>query len=162
MAQLDGLDDEDADLSPATEEVNKRFTAEVREAVVAFHPELSPHFEQSALLVNGKRSVRFGCLWPRAILHFSVLHPVRQRQSARDARAKLWELSLAKSAQHFNHAALITAVPRDDDPTLGSKQREGLRVSRDEIERETDQVSMRLYAVNSVEQAVEKLLEVVA
>lgn len=159
LAQLDGWDELEESDTPAPEEVNKRFATEVREAVINARPELAKNFNRQAVLFEGGMPVRFGYLSERAVLHFSVLHPVRQAASVRDARARLWELSRAKAFAGIRKAALITAVPRDDDLTLGVKQREALRANRNEIEREADEVEMRVYPVTSVPEATERVLE---
>lgn len=159
LVHLDSLDDsEDADTSPP-EEVNKRFATEVREIVLGSRPDLARNFNSLAQLINGGSPVRFGYFSPSAIMHFSVLHPVRQSASVRYARAKLWELARAKDLSGIANAALITAVPRDDEPTLGPKQRASLRENRNEIEKEADAVGMRLHAVTSVDAAAQKVLE---
>lgn len=159
LSQLDGLDEsEDTESSPP-EEVNKRFTTEVREAVLAANPGLGPNFNRQARLIDGGTPVRFGYLSDRTVMHFSVLHAVRQTASVRYARAKLWELSRAQSLAVLERAALVTAVPRDSDPTLGEKQRVALRENRVEMEREADAVGMRLYSVTSVEEAAAKVVE---
>jgi hypothetical protein len=160
LAQLDGLDEaEDVEAVPA-EEVNKRFTTEVRESVLKARPDLAGYFGRTAQLITNGAPVRFGYLSPNAVLHFSVLHPVRQASSVRFARAKLWELYRARDVSSIASAALVTAVPREDDPTLGNKQRKALLENRVEIEQEADAVGMRLYPVVSVEEAVAKVLEV--
>ncbi|EQD69516.1 hypothetical protein B1A_06880, partial [mine drainage metagenome] len=147
LGQLDGWDElEDSD-APQPEEVTKWFATEVRDAVIAKRPELYKNFGRLAQLSQGGKPVRFGYLSDRAVLHFSVLHPVRQGPSVRDARARLWELSRAKEFAQLVHAALIAAVPRDDDPTLSPKQREGLRGNRAEIAREAGDVDMRVHTV---------------
>lgn len=160
LASIDGLDELDESDTPAAEEVNKRFATEVREAVLDTRPDLARNFNRSAELIEGGRPVRFGFLSERVVLHFSVLHPVRQAASVRDARSRLWELSRAKERGQLPLAALITAVPRDDDPTLGVKQREALRANKIDIEREADEVRMHLYPVTSALQAAERLLEI--
>lgn len=161
LAQLDGWDELEESDTPAPEEVNKRFATEVREAVVSIRPELARNFNRAATLLQGGLPVRFGYLSERAVLHFSVLHPVRQAASVRDARARLWELSRAKEFASIQQAALITAVPRDNEITLGEKQRQGLRANRHEIEREADAVDMRVYTVTSVVDATECVLSLV-
>jgi len=75
--------------------------------------------------------------------------PNRRGPSVRDARARLWEFLRAKEFAHLIHAALVTAVPRDDDATLSPKQREGLRENRAEIVREADDVGMRVHTVTN-------------
>ena len=158
LSQVDALDEpEEADV-PTPEEANRRFATEVRDAVTQVHPELARNFSRTARLLEDGIPVRFGYLSERAILHFSVLHPARQSAGVRDARARLWELSRARMAIELR-AALITAVPSDDDLTLGPRQRAALRANRQEIEREADAAIMRAFAVTNVEQAVERVLE---
>lgn len=161
LAQLDGWDELEESDTPAPEEVNKRFATEVRDAVINVRPELARNFNRQAVLFEGGLPVRFGYLSDRAVLHFSVLHPVRQAASVRDARARLWELSRAQAFASIGQAALITAVPRDNEITLGEKQRQALRANRAEIEQEADAVNMRVYPVTSVTEATERVLEVV-
>lgn len=162
LAQLDGWDELEESDTPAPEEVNKRFATEVRDAVISARPELARNFNRQAVLFEGGIPVRFGYLSDLAVLHFSVLHPVRQAASVRDARARLWELARAQAFAGIRRAALITAVLRDDEITLGEKQRKGLRANRAEIEQEADAVGMRVYPVTSVSEASERVLEVVA
>lgn len=160
LAQLDGWDELEESDTPAPEEVNKRFATEVRDAVSNARPDLARNFNRPAVLFEGGIPVRFGYLSDRAVLHFSVIHPVRQAASVRDARARLWELSRAKAVSGIQRAALITAVPRDDEITLGEKQRLALRANRIEIEREADAVEMRVFPVTSVAEATERVLDV--
>lgn len=161
LAQLDGWDEmEEAD-TPASEEVNKRFATEVREAVIESQPNLARFFGHSAQLIPEGRPVKFGFLSDDAVMHFSVLHPVRQAASVRDARARLWELSRAQHTAAISRAALITWIPSEDDPTLGRKQREGLSANRIEIEREADAVGMRFLPVPTVSDARVRVLETI-
>ncbi len=161
LANLDTLDSDSEDLSPNQAEGNKRFATQVREQVVIRYPELETYFNRTASLLNGGEPVRFGFSSPKVILHFGMLHPVRQPSSVRDARAKLWELARAKDISGVTQAGLIMAVPPDSDPTLGEKQRTALKRNLDEIEREADSVSMRLWAASSTAAAAEKLCELV-
>lgn len=161
LAQIEGLDELDEQDAPTAEEVNKRFATEVREAVIATRPDLGRNFGRKAVLFDGGMPVKFGYFSDHAVLHFSVLHPVKQAASVRDARARLWELSRARTVGGQTHAALITAVPRDDDITLSDKQRAALRENRYEIEREADGVDMRAHSVISVEEAKDRVLAVV-
>lgn len=162
LAQIDAYDEADENDAPMTEEVNRRFSTEVRDLVIAKDPALSGAFGRGGRLTEGGQIVKFGFFSPKAILHFSVLHPVRQPASVRDARAKLWELSRASEMSGIAKASLIVAVPREDDPHLGDKQRSKLRVNRHEIEREADDARIRLHAVRSAEEGAEKVLEIVA
>lgn len=163
LANLDKLDDLATEDAPTPEETNRRFSTEIRAIVLESRPELEPDFNRPAVLLEGGEAVRFGFLAPpRAVLHFGVLHPVRQAASVRDARARLWELSRARDYAQIRKAALIYAVPRDDDPTLGGKQLDAIRRNRLEIEREADAVSMRAIPVTSVGEAAERVIEYAA
>lgn len=161
LAQMDSLDDlEEAD-TPSPEESNKRFATEVRELVLERMPLARDYFNRQGQLSEFGQTVRFGYLSDRAVLHFSVIHPRRQSNGVRDARARLWELSLAQSFGQIKFAGLISAVPRDDDPTLGSKERGALIQNRKEIESEADGQNMRFIPVNTAKEAMEKVLEVI-
>lgn len=160
VASLDKFDElQEAD-APQPEEVSRRFGTEVREVVVGRRPDLLPGFGQGGVLVPGGQRVRFGYISPGAVLHFTVLSAVRQGAGVRDARARLFELQRARDMAGIAFAALIAAVPRDDDPTLGSRQREALRANRAEIESEADAVGMRWHAVTTVSEAADRLIEI--
>lgn len=160
LSNLDKFDDVEESDAPAQEEVNKRFATEIRETIEVQRPDLLQYFGRSAALLQDGQKVKFGFFSDRAVIHFSVLHPVRQSASVRDARARLWELSRAKHYSQVQHAALITAFPRTDDPTLGGKQLAALKANRLEIEQEADAVGMRCHAVTNVPEAVQRVLEV--
>ncbi len=122
LANLDKIDAfEEADV-PANEEINRRFATELREAVLKLRPQLETYFGRSATLVEGGDSVRFGFASPRLLAHFNVLNPMRVGPSLRDARARLFELSRGQRIAGIRKSTLISAVPRDDDPMMGSKQ----------------------------------------
>jgi hypothetical protein len=163
LAQLDGWEELEESEAPGAEEVNKRFSTEVREAVTQLRPELAQNFGRTARLIDHGRPLRFGYLSSKAVIHFSVLHAARQNPSVRDARARLWELSRAKEVAGLEHAALITWMPPDDEPTVGPKQREALRINRDEIEREADahDKKLRFHAVTSIDAARAKVMATV-
>lgn len=161
LASIDKLDDLDETDAPQQEDVNRRFSTEVRGGVVAVRPDLSVNFGKGGRLVQGGQMVKFGYFSPKAVLHFTVLNAVRQAAGVRDARARLFELQRARDVAGIGNAALIAAVPRDDDPTLGPKQREQLKLNRAEIESEADAVKMRWLAVSSVSTAVAHVIEMV-
>lgn len=159
MANLDKLDTvEDSD-APTQEETNKRFATEVRDGVIKNRPELEKNFNRAAVLLDGGEPVRFGYLSSRAVMHFGVLHPVRQSASVRDARARLWELLRAKNYATIGNAALIVATPRTDDPTLGGKQIEAINRNVREIEREAKDTDMIFHPVTSVTEAVGHVMQ---
>lgn len=161
LANMDKLDELDESDAPQQEDVNRRFSTEVRSGVVALRPDLSANFGKSGRLVTGGQMVKFGYFSSTAVLHFTVLNAVRQAAGVRDARARLFELQRARDVAGIDNAALIAAVPRDDDPTLGPKQREQLKLNRAEIESEADAVKMRWFAVSTVPDAVSHVMEMV-
>lgn len=162
LAQLDSFDElEEAD-TPSPEEINKRFATEVKELVLQEQPTTVKFFNRQGQLSEVGQKVRFGYLSDRAVLHFSVIPPRRQSNGVRDARARLWELSRVKAFANIGFAGLISAVPQDNDPTLGVRELETLKQNKLEIEREADDVSMRFIPVTSVTEAAGKVLEIIA
>lgn len=161
LSMLDKLDDtEDADIFPSPEETGKRFSTEVKDLVLGRRVDWTNYFNRAANILENGEPVRFGFLSDRAILHFSVLHPVRQSASVRDARAKLWELARGRDYSGLPVAELIMAVPRDDEPTLGPKQLDSAKRNRDEIEREADSVEMKLTPVMSAQEAADRVIRI--
>lgn len=161
LANVDKLDELDETDAPQQEDVNRRFSTEVRSGVAALRPDLSVNFGKGGRLVPGGQLVKFGYFSPAAVLHFTVLNAVRQAAGVRDARARLFELQRARDVAGIGNAALIAAVPRDDDPTLGPKQREQLKANRAEIESEAAAVKMQWFAVSTVPAAVAHVMEMV-
>lgn len=161
LANMDKLDELDEADAPQQEDVNRRFSTEVRSGVAAIRPDLLANFGKGGRLVPGGQMVKFGYFSPTAVLHFTVLNSVRQAAGIRDARARLFELQRARDVASIGNAALIAAVPSDDDPTLGPKQRQQLKINRAEIESEADAVKMRWFAVSTVPAAVAHVIEMV-
>lgn len=159
LGNLDRLDEAEESDAPQQDDVNKRFGSEVREIVLGIRPDLVSFFGRSAVLVQGGQPVRFGFFSPRAVMHFTVIHPVRHSASMRDARAKIFEIDRARQVAGIDRAALIAAVPREDDATLGTKQREQLRVNKIEIESEADSVGLRWYHVHTASDGATRLVE---
>jgi len=159
LVNLDKLDEADENDAPQQEEVNRRFGTEVRLEVLKIRPALGSGFGNGAQLVPGGQRVRFGFSSPRAIIHFTVLHPVRHSGSMKDARAKIFELQQARKLSGIGVAALIAGTPRLDDPTLGSKQRDQLRDNQLEIESEADAVNLRWYSAHSASEGALRVVE---
>jgi hypothetical protein len=160
LGNLDKLDDAEESDAPQQDEVNKRFGSEVKIEVVKNRPDLAVGFGRGGTLIDGGQKVKFGFFSPTTVVHFTVLHPVRQSASVRDARARIFELHRAREMAQIARAALIAAVPRDDDATLGSRQRETLRANRKEIEAEADSMNLRWYAVETAIEGADRLIEV--
>ena len=159
LSNIDRFDELEESDEPQPEEVNRRFGTEVRDLVIARRPDLAGGFNRTGALINGGQLVRFGYFTPALVAHFSVLHPVRQGPSVRDARARLWELERAVSTAGIKSAALITAIPRQDDATLGEKQRASAKANERSIEQEADAAHIRLYPVCTADEGALRLIE---
>lgn len=159
LANISAFDELDAEDTPAPEEVSRRFFTEVRAAVIDRRPDLATYFGRRAPLSEGGNPVVFGFCSPRALLHFSVLHPVRQSAGVRDARARLWELSRAREMVSFDLAGLVVGVPSEEDPTLSGKQLTALRNNIAEIKREADENHMRLFPVTTAAAGAARVIE---
>lgn len=159
LASLDSFDELEESDVPTQEETNKRFVTEVKEIVMERRPDLVKNFNKSGQLTENGQLVKFGYLSSKAVLHFSVINASRQPSGVRDARARLWELTNAKQYAKIPSAALITGIPREDDPTLGPKQKLSLNANVSEIEKEADGREMRFYPVNNSLQGALKVIE---
>ena len=159
LGNLDKLDAAEESDAPQQDEVNRRFGSEVRIEVARRRPELMAGFGRGGALVPGGQLVKFGYFSPRTVVHFTVLNPVKQSTSVRDARARIFELSRAREIAGIERAALIAAVPRDDDATLGARQRESLKANRAEIEAEADAMRLRWFAVNTAAEGAGRLID---
>jgi len=159
LGNLDKLDESEESDAPQQDEVNRRFGSEVKIEVVKSRPDLAVGFGRGGTLIDGGQKVKFGFFSPIAVAHFTVLHPVRQSASVRDARARIFELYRAREMAAIGQAALIAAVPRDDDATLGSRQREVLRANRQEIEAEAASMNLQWYAVTTAIEGADRLIE---
>lgn len=158
MCNMDVLDDTSDDDTPILSDANKRFVTEVRELTAISQPAYLSYFNRQSPLLSGGEPVKFGFLSEKAIVHFSVLHPIRQPQSVSAARAKLWELAGARDYIGTN-AAMIMAVPRFEDATLGSNQAESAKRNMGEIEKEADKREMRLYFVHTAHDGASQLIQ---
>ena len=159
LGNLDKLDDAEEPDSPHQDEVNRRFGSEVRQEVAKLRSDLLVGFGRVGVLIPGGIPVKFGYFSPIAVLHFTVLHPVRHSASMRDARARILELRRAKEIAGIGSAALIAAVSHDDDATLGIKQREQLRANRIEIESEANAEHLKWFAVHDASQGARHVIE---
>jgi hypothetical protein len=162
LANLDKLEELEESDAPMQEEVNRRFSTEVRELVSKERPDLIQYFGREAKLVDGGQNVRFGFCSPRVVAHFNVLHPIRVSASLRDARARLFELQRVQSMIHLPKAALIGAVTRDDDATLSTKQRDNLIEARREIADEASASGVEYYAVTNATEGAHRVLDMAA
>lgn len=159
LANIDLVDELESDDSPNQEEQVKHWSIDVRERVLSVRPDFMKSFNQSVRFYPDGEPVRFGFINDRAVIHFGVLRPVQQSSSLRDARARLWELARAQEAAPRPSAALLLAVPRPQDPVLGEKQLAAAQRNQREIEREADEVGIRLKPVTSAIEGAKKLLE---
>lgn len=158
LANLDKFDAADEQDIPLGEEVTRRFSTEIREIVTRLKPDLSDYFGRHAVLFDGGEQVKFGFVSPRTALHFNVVTPIRPGPSIRDARARIFELQRCKEITGIGNAALISAVPRPDDATLGERQRRNLISLSEEIRGEANSVSVEFVPVYSASQGAERVL----
>lgn len=159
LSTMDVTDDPEEDDQIRQEDVGRRFGFEVRSAIAALRPDLKPCLKRRSALVSSGDPVRFGFHSDRVIVHFSVLHPVKQSNSLSTARGKMWELEKAKDFSGANEAALVSAMPRQDDALIGPKQRAGLQRIRDELEREASKAGIRLVPVSTVLDGANMVIE---
>lgn len=163
LANLDKLDEFEEGDAPLPEEVNRRFSTEVKDIALRRRPDLATYFGASAELVEGGQRVRFGFCSPHAVAHFNVFYPLRLSASMRDARARLFELQQARVfAENLAVGALIGAVSRDDDATLSDKQRAQLREARDEINSEAAAAGLAFYPVITAEAGADQIVALAA
>jgi len=159
LANIDLVDSlEDIDV-PNQEEQVRHWTIDVREKVLTTRPALGKSFNKAVKFYPDGEPVRFGFINDRAVIHFGVLRPIQQSSSLRDSRARLWELARAQEAVKRPHAALLLAVPRVGDPVLGEKQLAYAQRNQREIEREADEVQIRLRTVTSADEGAKLVLE---
>ncbi|MGJ4804447.1 hypothetical protein [Luteimonas sp. SDU82] len=162
LTNLDKLDELEEGDAPLPEEVNRRFGTEVREQVLSHEPGLINYFGRTATLVDGGQPVRFGFCSPRLVAHFNVFHAARPSASLRDSRARLFELQSARRVAWFPYAVLISAVNRDDDATLGERQRTQLAETRAEIREEAESAGVMYRPVHTSAAGASVLLEMAA
>ncbi len=159
LASIDLVDENDDADAPSQEEQVRHWTVDVREQVVFTRPDFARSFNKAVKFYPDGEPVRFGFINDRAVIHFGVLRPVQQSSSLRDSRARLWELARAQEAANRPHAALLLAVPRSDDPLLGERQRSAILRNQREIEREADDVNIRMRPVMNASAGAQVLLE---
>lgn len=159
LANLDKIDMLDVEDAPLQEEINRRFSTEVRAIVMERNPALQKCFNATMSLGDGGLPTKFGFASPRTAMHFAVLHPLRMGPSLRDARARILELSQAKAFAKLQRAALIGAVPRDDDPALGDRQLEMAHVAIREIAANAANADVTYFPVPTATAAADCVLE---
>ncbi|GGA01389.1 hypothetical protein GCM10011408_23360 [Dyella caseinilytica] len=162
LANLDKLEELEESDAPMQEEVNRRFSTEVRDLIVRERPDLMQYFGREAKLVDGGQNVRFGFCSPRVVAHFNVLHPIRVSASLRDARARLFELQRVQAMISLPKAALIGAVTRDDDATLSAKQINNLLEARREITEEALAAGVEYFPVTNASDGAQRVLKLAA
>jgi len=159
LANVDLVDETEDSDAPSQEDQVRHWTIDVRERVIANRPDLYRSFNKSVKFYPDGEPVRFGFINERAVIHFGVLRPVQQSSSLRDARARLWELARAQEAAFRPNAALLLAVPRMNDPVIGEKQNAAAQRNIREVEREADDVNIRLLPVTSIDEGARTVLE---
>ena len=162
LAHIDKLDEDQATDIPGNEEATRRFSTDLKDAVLKSRPELDACFSRTIALVEGGSPTRFGYASNRVLAQFNVLSPLRPGASLKDARARLFELQNGNALARLPHALLISATPRDDDPMLGDKQRRRSHEMREELAAEAAAVGLGFHGVCSASEGAAALLELEA
>ncbi len=159
LANISSVDEAGEDCESG-EAGNLRFATQVKKIVLERARRLEKNFNCPVRLLDQGDDVRFGFMSRKVLLHFSLLNPVNQTASVKNARAKLWELERAQELTNVPMAGIIMGNPGLENPTLSEKQRNALQRNLDALEREADSVTLRLWPVSSAEAAANTLLEV--
>lgn len=159
LANLDKLDELEESDQPITEEASRRFAIDLREHVLRSRADLAGYFSRRAPLVAGGELVRFGYISTRLLAHFNILNPMRHGASLRDARARMFELRKGRDLAQLDRAALISGIPRDDDPIMGDRQRARLREMCEELAHEAGGDGLAFVTVHSAQDGAVRLLE---
>lgn len=162
LAHIDKLDEEEATDTPGNEEATRRFSTDIKETVLKSRPDLAPCFSRTAVLVEGGNPTRFGFASSNVLAHFNVLSPLRAGASMKDARGRLFELQNGNAWAKLPHALLISALPRDDDPLLGDRQRRRSAEMREELAAEAAAVGIGFHPVTSANEGGKALLDLEA
>ncbi len=139
-------------------EVNQQWAKKVREGIQIERPALSIYFNREAVLVEGGVPVKFGLLSPKLAAHFGLLRVIGQGQGMKDARAKMWELSLAKERNPDLMAALVFGIPSLDDVTISNRQQSQLQANTAELQQEARHRHVNLCAARTVAEAVNAVI----
>ncbi len=142
-------------VKPARDEWIRR----VRQQTIIRRPDFDAFFNREAKLVSDGMPVKFDFLSPRLAAQLGLLLTTRQASSVKDARAKLWELELAKARNNELKPALIFGFSRVDDITLSDKQRDQIESNRREISDEASSKQIGFYSVVTEAEAVEVILD---
>lgn len=146
--------------SPAIErEVNQKWTTQIRNAIQLKRPELSMYFNGEAVLIKNGLPVKFALLSPKLAAHFGLLRISAQAAGMKEARAKMWELALAKEINGQIDAALIFGTPSYEDITISDRQRDHLKANMHELTCEALTKSISLRPVQTVEAAAAAVIE---
>lgn len=154
--------EEEADTTPTEDrDVQRQWTTKIRNIIQIECPELIRFFGGQAKIVDHGQSVKFGFLAPSLAAHFGLLKPNQQRQGMKDARSKMWELSLAKERNPSLRTALILGTPRSDDILLADRTLSQLSDNVAELLQEAQYSGLSLRDVHTEREAADVLVELV-
>ncbi len=140
-------------------EANQQWATKIRDAIQVQRPDLGVYFNREAVLVDHGIPVKFGFFNPKLVAHFGMLRANTQPACMRDARAKMWELALAKTRNTQMKSALIFGTPGMDDITLSDKQRSLIIANTHELTNEAQCHNILFQEVQSTVQAVNRVIE---
>ncbi|MEM5314290.1 hypothetical protein [Paraburkholderia sp. JHI869] len=151
--------EEEADTAPLDErEVQRQWTTRIRNVIQVERPDLVRFFGGQATIVEGGQAVKFGFLAPSLVAHFGLLKPNQQGQGMKDARSKMWELSLARERNPSLATALILGTPHENDILLSERTLAQISSNVAELTQEAAQSRLSLRPVHTEREAADALI----
>lgn len=150
----------DSEEPPISEkEINQQWTSKIKLALQITRPDLSIYFNREAILVENGMPVKFGILAPGVAIHFGLIKLTSQTQSIKDAKSKMWELSLAKERLGGSiRVSLIFGTPPHDDLTASDRQKSKLESNITELTQEAKYRHVNFMAVQTINDAVNSVI----
>lgn len=162
LSRPDIIDEIEAEDTPgASESVNRQWATKIRDAAANENPEVIRYFNQALKFYDDGEQIKFGFCNDRLAMHFGLLRVSSLSSSIKDARARLWELRMARSLAHRS-AGLLIGVPHNDDVTLSDRQRDSVIRNVAELEREAEEGEVTLLPVTTPEDGARELIRLAA
>lgn len=162
LSRPDVLDEIEAEDSPSSNEsVNRQWATKIKEAAANEDAQVVRYFNKPLRFFDGGEEIKFGFCNERVAIHFGLLRVSSISTSIKDARARLWELRMAKAKAHRN-AGLLIGVPSENDVTLSNQQRESVNRNILELQYEACEGEVVLLAVTTPQEGAQELIRLAA
>jgi len=162
LSRPDIIDEIEAEDTPSTSEnVNRQWATKIKDAAANESPSVIRYFNQAIKFYEDGEQIKFGFCNARLAMHFGLLRVSSLSSSIKDARARLWELRLARSLANRS-AGLLIGVPHDNDVTLSDRQRDSVTRNVAELQREAEQSEVSLLPVTTPEAGARELIRLAA